>query len=464
MPLPRNPGFTPAAGTTHLKQTAIRFLPLLSVAALLLATFRLYSYSYFWLDDFNALYQVQTQSAAQMMGHLLNPASSFFRPAGMMVYWLMFRLFDLNSNFYHYLAWSIHAANTALVYVLLKRITRSVPGAAIGGMLFASQTAFSDIYWNFGDISHLLSAFLMLAGILLWMDDRRSWTRVLLCFLLFFLALKAKEVAVILPASWLLVDILVRRKFSLKMTAPLLIPAGFGLWYGLRKTSEMGSPLPSHPFYMDLKWVTLGRGYGTYFNNLFDTHFRWQLWAIGFTALLLLLVWRRNREALFFQLHVFVAFLPVIFLVNHRDAFYWYIPFVGLSGLAALFVKALLKRVEPKVPVRIAIPVANIAFMLLCWGTYVAERNGSQARRLWQQQIATDYRGIVQSLRSMPPPSENETIFFDSYPPYFLAGDLLFVSQVALQRTDIDAKLATEPSPSVRYRLHFQNSQLVQVK
>src|SRR5438105_9939758 len=112
----------------------IRFVPFVCITALLLLTFRLYTGAYFWVDDFTALYWAQTQSALDMFWDVVNPASKFFRPTGILVYWIMLHLFGLNSPSYHYLAWSLHAVNTALVYVILKRLTESRAGASVGAM------------------------------------------------------------------------------------------------------------------------------------------------------------------------------------------------------------------------------------------------------------------------------------------------------------------------------------------
>ena len=43
-------------------------IPIACVVLLLVFTLRLYTFAYFWLDDFNNLYWVQTQSFSQMVG------------------------------------------------------------------------------------------------------------------------------------------------------------------------------------------------------------------------------------------------------------------------------------------------------------------------------------------------------------------------------------------------------------
>jgi hypothetical protein len=423
-------------------RSSLRWIPLLCIAILLLFTYRLYASAYFWLDDFDNLYWVQQLTASGMLWHIVNPLSNFFRPTGMLFYWLMLNLFDLNAPAYHLLAWSLHAANTALVYVILKRITASRAGAAVGAMLFASEAVFVDLYWSFGSIFELVCGLAMFTGIILWNVEDRSWSRSILSFFVFAFAFKAKEMAVTLPVIWLGCDLLLRPRRSMKNALQLLPPVLFGAWYGWLKMADMRVPAHDAPYFMDVRGVTLGRGFGFYFNQLFNTNVRWQLWTIVFVVLLLLFVAMKMRAAVFFQLYVFVTFLPVIFLVNHRDPLYWYIPIVGLCGLAALLVKSFVAFVEPKLSGKF-VPVAGAAaFAALSWGSYTVQRNRTDPRRQWQRNIEAEYRSWIASVRAMPPPGQNETIAFKAYPSYFDSEILRNATQVALRRTDVNAKVA----------------------
>jgi hypothetical protein len=423
-------------------RSSLRWIPLFCIAILLLFTYRLYASAYFWIDDFDNLYWVQQESASGMLWHVVNPLSNFFRPTGMLFYWLMLNVFDLHAPAYHFLAWSLHAANTALVYLILKRMTNSRAGAAVGAMLFASEAVFVDLYWSFGSIFELVCGFAMFTGILLWNVEDRSWSRSILSFFVFAFAFKAKEMAVTLPVIWLGCDQLLRRRSTLKSALQLVPPVVFGIGYGWLKMTDMRVPSRDAPYFMDVRWLTLGRGYGGYFNQLFDTNVRWQIWAIGFVLLLLLFTAMKMRAAVFFQSYVFVTFLPVIFLINHRDPLYWYIPILGLCGLAALLVKSFVGIVEPKLSGRI-VPVAGAAaFAALSWGSYIIQRNHTDQRRLWQRNIEAEYRSWIAAVRAMPQPGPNETVAFKSYPSYFDSEILRNATQVALRRTDINAKVA----------------------
>ena len=303
---------------------------------MLIFTYHLYGDAYLSTDDFNNLYWAQRQNGVQTIEHLVNPASSAVRPTGMAFYWVLFNIFHVNAAPYHWTAWLLHAINTWLVYLVLKRITGSQAGGVIGAMLFASQAAFADIYWNFGSIFELLSAMGFFVGILWWLKQPRSWTIVLACTVLFLFSLKAKEMAITLPAIWLLCDLVLQKKPFIKTAGFLLPPAALGIWFGLRKLGELGSSDPTGLHYMDLQWITLGRGLGVFFNELFNATLRWQFWSIGFAGVLLFLVLRKSRGGLFFQTYFLITFLPVIFMINHRELYLSYIPFLGLwTGLPA---------------------------------------------------------------------------------------------------------------------------------
>ena len=278
----------------------LQLVSVLSVGALLFNTYRLYKGAYFGLDDFNNLYWVQQNSFADMIGYILNPVSLYFRPTGMMCYWLLFRFFDLNPAAYHCLAWSLHAANTALMYFLLKRFTQSRPGAAVGAMLFASQAVFAAIYWDFGTIFELVAAFFSLLGTFLWTSERRSWLQVLFASLALLLAIEGKEMALTMPIIWLSYDLLLRKNMVRRMAAHWILPSALGLLYGLSNAAAMRGVLTSDPYYMSITGSTLASGFGIYFNMLFGTSFRWQIWCIGFVVLLLVFALLRSRLALFF--------------------------------------------------------------------------------------------------------------------------------------------------------------------
>jgi hypothetical protein len=440
-----------------------QLVSVLCVGALLFNTYRLYKGGYLGLDDFNNLYWVQHTSFQHMVRYILNPVSRAPRLTGMMCYSILFRFFDLNPAAYHCLTWSLHAANTAFVYFILKRLTGSRAGAAVGAMLFASQAVFAAIYWDFGTIFELVAAFFSLLGIFLWTSERRGWLRVLFASLALLLAIEGKEMALTMPILWLSYDLLLRKNMVRRMAAHWILPSALALWYVLFKATAMTGRIPSDPYYMSISASTLARSFGIYFNMLFGTSFQWDIWCVGFVILLLVFALLRNRLALFFQVYVFIAFLPVIFLINHRFAFYWYLPFLGVSGLVAMLAKSVAVPIETRNPHWLVECGASVVFILLCWGTFLVHEKANRPQRSWERALTGEYRAFVTGLRALPAPPPGETIFFDSQPSLFDEAVLQTATQVALGRTDVHTKLVAEFPPEARYRLRFQESRLVQL-
>lgn len=453
----------PEGSNIDQKYHFLRLVPLVCIGVLLLATFRLYGYAYFWLDDFNNLHWIRLRTFPEAIGLILSPSAEHFRPVGMFFYQVAYAVFDRDPRPYHWMMWAIHALNIGLVYLVLKRLTRSRAGAAVGALLFVYPVAFSDIFWSFGTIFELTGAALFFTGILLWQRTNRTVAVVLSATAVFILAIKAKEMAITLPAVWLLQDLLLRRPVRWKEVLIVVLPGIAGAWFGVQRLFMMRESNPGQPYFMDLQGITMGHGYSYYFNALFETQLRWQVWSIGFVAAFLLFAVLRWREVIFFQSYVFVTFLPVIFLVNHRDPFYSYFPMLGVCGMAAMLVKAVTDWLMPRVPNgRLAI-YGSIAFALLSWSLYAHSRGETEGRRRWQEAISRNYRGFVQSLQTLPSPNPGETLYFTSMPEYFDSGALLFASELAFRRKDIDAKLVESFPPGARYRLVFVDTRIVNV-
>ena len=209
--------------------------------------------------------------------------------------------------------------------------------------------------------------------------------------------------------------------------------------------------------------VLLGRGMGAFFNSLFEVGLRWQFWAIGFVAMLAIFVFRKNRQAIFFQAYLVITFLPVIFMINHREGYLSYIPFLGICGLGALLTKSAANIAETYMGPRRAELATYAVLPLLCWGTYVTQKIRSQEIRSLQRQMSTDYRAFVLGMRMLSPPPPNEIVFFDSHPLYFSEDLLRNAAQVALRRTDIVVKLVPALPKGARYKVHYQDSRVTRV-
>src|SRR5262249_36627039 len=141
-------------------------------------------------------------------------------------------------------------------------------------------------------------------------------------------------------------DICHKRPFDRKS---LVLFSGLGLialWFARLTISAEAASSPKEPYYMDLTALTFGRGYGWYFDRLYDMRLRWGAWMSICVVLFAWMLYKREHRGIFFLGYIFLTLLPVVLLVNHRGEFYWYIPFFGFAGLVAVTVDAIARRLE----------------------------------------------------------------------------------------------------------------------
>jgi len=268
--------------------------------------------------------------------------------------------------------------------------------------------------------------------------------------------------AITLPAIWLSYDLIVRR--PLRWTAAIgrvLLPALIGGIYAFSRVTTMGSSDRSHPYYMDITWITLGRGLGGYFKMLFGVNWRWQIWSIGFVVTIALLALLKQRLAIFFQLYVLITFLPLIFLINHREPAYWYFPMIGVCGLAAFVTNCACSVIAKWIPKRAIAALAALAFSLMSYQTYTFTRSSTEGRRVLLQDLARDYAGFVSGLETVATPKQGEILYFTSIPPMFTTDELSSATMVALRRPDLSAQLVNQCPDRAMYCLRFENSKLL---
>jgi hypothetical protein len=428
-------------------------------AAILLSGFCAWRFAYFWIEDFNSLYWVSRESAWTMLWHNLNPASDFFRPFGMLFYWMSWNAFDLHPLPYHLLAWALHTLNVVLLYVVLSKIVRSPYAAAIGALLFGFRANFAVVYWSFGAIFELLACALMFIALLLWRREERSWRSILLICALYVLAIKSKEMAIMLPAVLVLHDLcLVNWSRRRSLTYALL--GAIALWFVYFKVSSMGSTAPDHPYYMDLSVLTFGRGYGWYFDHLYGTSLRWGAWFVASVVLLCGMAFKRETRGMFFLGYTFVTLLPVVFLVNHRYDVYWYVPFFGIAGLAAVLVDALEQRLRQWLPARVLAFAGLFVFILLSVQHYRREMRESAALLDSQRSLAGEYRAFIEALQQMPPPQAEATIYYKSFPRHLDSFSLMTATQLVFRRTDLRVEIVDVFPDPCGYCFTFQDGNL----
>ena len=120
-------------------------------------------------------------------------------------FWVEHRLWGDSVLGYHLVNVLLHAASACMVVLLMRRL--SLPGARLAGLIFALHPICVESVAWISEQKSTLSGVLYLSAALVYLDfDRtRRWSRYVLAFALFVLALMSKTVTASLPAAVLVV-------------------------------------------------------------------------------------------------------------------------------------------------------------------------------------------------------------------------------------------------------------------
>jgi tetratricopeptide (TPR) repeat protein len=157
-----------------------------------------------------------------------------YYPLTFTTFWAEFRLWALDPRGYHLTNVLLHAANGALVYVLLQRL--AVPGALAGAALFALHPVHVESVAWITERKNVLSGFCYLAALLVYLPrlegDRARW-RYPAALALFVAALLGKTVTCTWPVVVLLLAWWRRRGWPRPVLREMLPAFVLGLGAGL---------------------------------------------------------------------------------------------------------------------------------------------------------------------------------------------------------------------------------------
>lgn len=180
----------------------MKTLPL-SVFLLLVALIFLAYYpaidNYFTFDDYFWLQRGATliQNPSQMF----NIDVIYFDPLVYITFWLNFKLAAFNSSWYHIFDLILHIGNSALVYILVSRISKDAVAAVISASIFAITFSTVDaIVWSSSRVD-TQSLFCCLASIILYSEfiERGVKRFLIYSLVLYVLALCSKGTPSVLP-------------------------------------------------------------------------------------------------------------------------------------------------------------------------------------------------------------------------------------------------------------------------
>lgn len=300
--------------------------------------------SYFTFDDLMNLAYYANRPGEALYSNLIL-FTSFRRPLGALFYLPSYHLFGMNPLPLYIAGLALVTLNLALIYTLVLRLTRSLAVAVGSTSVVALHPHMHVVLFNFGSVYEQTAMTGILAGLHCYLsllsrppgsrERRRLYAATLLCY---WMALNAKETAVVLPAILLAYEIFYRiiwsnRPTRLAEVAKRLVPLFLvAVPYTLAKVFGEEAYWRSNPLYVyhwdltPLRNLTEYAGLYTYDNLHFNTGSLLAVLAGLAVAGLLL----RNRHVLFGLTMTLLTFLPVLPLPRVW-ALFLYLPSAGLA-------------------------------------------------------------------------------------------------------------------------------------
>ena len=344
------------------------------IALFLIANRGAYS-GYFDDDSLDNLGLSRELSAADFTTGLLTPHfySNNFRPVGHLYFRILGQAAGLRFPPYIFVLHAIHLLNVCLLYLLLRRLGLEMFAASAGALLFAFHMAVFDVFWKPMYVFDLLCGCFCLASLLLYLSDR--W---ILSLIAFWLAYRAKEVAIMLPL------VLAVYEFALgKRRWQRLIPFfAISLWFGFQAILKNQQRQNDYTLHFDP--ASLWRSISFYSSEIF---------LLPYLGLAILLLFLLKERRVWFGLAAFCLLLvPMLLLPGRLFAAYLYVPLIGL----AIAFAALATRLNP----------AFVALFFAVWLPW------NYANLRWQRKAVLAQAGLnhayVTSLakfsREVPPP------------------------------------------------------------
>lgn len=303
------------------------WIGLFIVAALLFVLANRGAYKgYFQNDDLDNLDFTRYLSVSDVVGPLLIPRyfENNYRPVGHLFYKLMGRSAGLNFTPYIAAIHVVHLINIALLWLLLVRLNLSRIAASAGALFFAFHMAAFGEYWKAMYVFDLLCGTFCLLSLLTYV--RGHW---LLSLAAFWIAYRAKEVAIMLPVVLAGYEFLLGQRRWRRLIPFFLVSLCVGIQALLfnQHNAENAYTLHFDP-------INIWRCMLFYSSRIFLLPYA------GFAILLLFFLFR-HRLAVFGALTFCALLVPMLLLPGRLDSAYLYVPLIGLAlaaGSLAAFV------------------------------------------------------------------------------------------------------------------------------
>jgi Tfp pilus assembly protein PilF len=334
----------------------------LSFFAILLLTFAAYVPSldngYVHWDDTYYVTGNPVVSNPTVRGLLTTPVAANWHPLTMASLALNWRISAADPTSYHWLNLLLHLANTALVFLFVRRLSRGrFWTTAVTSLFFGIHPLHVEsVAWIAGrkDVLYALFYLIALIAYLHYVDarSRAGWG---VCLVATLLAIASKPAAVVLPLTLFAIDYFRSRSWSPRLVlekTPFFALSALGGLITLRMQQSMGALTAPEPWSFIQRAAFAAYGTFVYIGKMFVPvglsavypyppagHGLPPVYPAALTALVILLAaalygFRRNRVVVFGLAFFFINLVLVLQLVTVGTAVlaerYTYIPYIGL--------------------------------------------------------------------------------------------------------------------------------------
>jgi protein O-mannosyl-transferase len=329
-------------------------------------------------------------------------------------------LWGLNATGYHWVNIFLHAANAALVWIILRNLR--VPGAWLAGALFALHPVQVESVAWITERKNVLMGFFFLLALLAWTrfikeEERGRWRFYGLALFLYALALASKTTACTMPAALLLVLWLKRKTINLNRIAEIAPFVVLGVLMGLVsiwwERNHQGTQGQLFAIGVGERILIANRAIWFYLgklawpNELSFSYPRWPvslanpldyIWVGGTVALIVLIWFLRRRVgrsievAMLFFVATLSPMLGFVMLYTFRYSWtadhYQYLACLGPLALTA----AGLAQAWKKYGSRATVAAIGAAALLLALGarTWLQAAIYKDEETLWRATLATN--------------------------------------------------------------------------
>ncbi|HEX4133825.1 MAG TPA: hypothetical protein VHY84_04315 [Bryobacteraceae bacterium] len=294
-------------------------------------------------------------------GHLSRPFGSLlldnlrywstaYRPLGGIFYVTLYRWFGFNPLPFRVACFGLLALNLGFLWRFALLLSRSREAAFLTLLLASYHAWFVDLFYNTGTVYDLLCYAFYLGAFNVYVCVRSSesilkWRHLAIIIFLYICALDAKEMAVTLPVTLAVYEVIWHGKALWKSgpTWPwregngVLATALLSLPYAIGKTSGTGSLVEVPAYQMTISGGRYLDTFHLYLNPLlYQEHiFRDSNTVQLVIVMLAIALLLRNRPMLFAWCFLLISLLPVAFIA-HYAAFFLYLPMAGWALYAAM--------------------------------------------------------------------------------------------------------------------------------